>query len=853
MKQMLQVSVMLSLAPIAHAQHLGACQSFYPANYTLPQGQLNPAMVSTVKPLKGQVRSEPNFGTCQVRATDHAAEAPSTFARNDYSRRQAFNANESLMLVYANDGFWHVYDANTLAYVKRLNGLAADAEPHWHPTNPSLLYYVPTNGGTQLLLLNVDSNTTTVAADFAGRLPSWAQNARHIWTKSEGSPSADARYWGFQVEDANFNLLGYITWDLSTNSLVGAMQSSARPDHTSMSASGRWFTISSGNGTWAWSLDFSQKKKLHNTTEHSDLALMKNGNDAYVAVDYQSNAGDVFYTDIDSCPSVAASVTTATVCPRVVLFPNYINGAATAIHFSGKGYGKPGWVVVSTYAGSLTRDGQRPWYSDKVFIAELAPNPRFYPLAYTHRKNPSSGSAYWTEPHASVSRSFTRAVYNSNWEVDSATDIDAYVVHIPPSSFGDAQPPVEPTCTRAAPVATISGPSAALAAGSVAQYSITLSNRDSAACESTTFSLRGTVPASWSSSLPATASISPQGQQTLMWSVTSPSGASAGSYPVNLAVSSSQSVHSVAAASSYQVSAPAPSCTRAAPTLTFTGSTSPVAAGTAVTYQVQVKNNDSSSCPSSVFAVAGTVPSNWGKSINPATLTLAPGQSGQAALAVASLSTTTAGSYNVAAGISSAAGSVHTASRTIAYTVSAPPAAQCTRAKPTITIGQPAISGNTRQYPVTVRNNDSASCASALFGLDGKVPVGSSGWLAYLSQATSTLAPQKTWNTTLLVSVPASTSGGNYNVELRHSSALSIHTGAVQVPISVKVTGGSSQPRVSAAPTPSGTTKASPATLSSPTSVKSPPPTLSSKRVIVVPSAPVTQWDLNDEDDRDLW
>ena len=92
------------------------------------------------------------------------------------------------------------------------------------------------------------------------------------------------------------------------------------------------------------------------------------------------------------------------------------------------------------------------------------------------------------------------------------------------------------------------------------------------------------------------------------------------------------------------------------------------------------------------------------------------------------------------------------------------------------------------------------------------------------------------------------------NVELRHSSALAIHTGAVQVPISVKVTGGSSQPRVSAPPAPSGTTKASPAPLSStPVKSPSPVPTQPSKRVIVVPSAPVTQWDLNDEDDRDLW
>ena len=49
-----------------------------------------------------------------VRATDHAVEPPSGFARNDYSRRQAFNANNTRVLVYSLNGAWHLYDANSL-------------------------------------------------------------------------------------------------------------------------------------------------------------------------------------------------------------------------------------------------------------------------------------------------------------------------------------------------------------------------------------------------------------------------------------------------------------------------------------------------------------------------------------------------------------------------------------------------------------------------------------------------------------------------------------------------------------------------------------------------------------------
>lgn len=445
-------ALILAIAPsAASAQSLGKCNSFYPSGYTLTEGKVNPSQVTMSKPAKGAVFEAPNFGTCMVRATSHATEPPSSFARNDYSRRQAFNANNTYFIVYSNDGWWHLYDANTLQHLRKLSPraenpstpaqyhLAGDAEPQWHPTDPNTLYYLPTNGGTKLLKLDVRNNSYAVAADFAGKLPAWASGARHIWTKSEGSPSADGRYWGFQVEDNDFRLLGYMVWDLQQNRLAGSMQSGSRPDHSSMSAAGRWYVTSSDStGTWAWSRDFKTKKKLLHKSEHSDMALGPNGEDYYVAIDYQSDKGDVFFVDIDACPSVPASASDAPVCPRTVLFPTYSNGSATALHVSGKGMKKPGWAVISTYGTSASRDGSWPWYTNKIFAVELKANPRIYPLAYTR----NGGGSYWAEPHASVSRDFTRIIFNSNWGV-RGDDIDAYIIHIPGSALpgGTTSPP----------------------------------------------------------------------------------------------------------------------------------------------------------------------------------------------------------------------------------------------------------------------------------------------------------------------------------------------------------------------------------------------------------------------------
>ncbi|KAF1710012.1 hypothetical protein CSC70_10080 [Pseudoxanthomonas kalamensis DSM 18571] len=433
----LLLAALCLLAPVANAESLGVCSSFYNSSFTLTEGKVNPTMTSLAKPAKGTVLKEPNFNTCLVRATDHSSEGLGSFARNDYSRRQAFNANNTYFISYTLNGSWHLYNADTLAHIRQLGPssgqrLAGDAEPHWHPTNPNILYYLPTNGGTKLYQLNVQTNTPSLAADFAGKLPSWGASAAHIWTKSEGSPSADGRYWGFQVEDSNFKLLGFMVWDLQENKLIGSRQHTSRPDHSSMSAAGRWFVTSSDSeGTWAWSPNFSVKKKLLHKSEHSDLALGPNGEDYYVSIDYQSSSGDVFFVDIDACPSVPASATNADVCPRTVLFPTYINGAATAMHFSGKGFNKPGWLVLSTYAASNSRDGSRPWYTDKVYAIELKKNPLIYTLAYTRRVG---GGTYWSEPHATVSRDFTRIAFNSNWGV-SGDDIDTYIIHIPKSAL----------------------------------------------------------------------------------------------------------------------------------------------------------------------------------------------------------------------------------------------------------------------------------------------------------------------------------------------------------------------------------------------------------------------------------
>jgi hypothetical protein len=379
----------------------------------LVEGRQAAPLPSLPKPRKGTAYDEPTFHTCVTRATDHAAEGIDTFARHDYSRRQAFNADSSLFLINSRDGGWYLYETKTLRKLHALEGLAGDAEPQWHPTDPNVLYYGYRNGGLEIMAIDARQNRSKgTFIDLRNQLP-WPHAAR-AWTKSEGAPSRDARYWGFQVETENFEIIGFAVWDAVAKKLLGTMPSKSRPDHVSMSPSGRWFVVSGEEGTIAWSPDFRKRRVLHKKTEHSDLAIGANGHDYYVSIDYQVD-GNVFMVDIDTGE-------------RTDLFRTYVNGAAAAIHFSGKAYDKPGWVLASTYNDY----GPSQWYMGKVFALELAANPRVYQLAAHHS---AVKDAYFAEPQATVNRDFTLALFNSNWGVPASNDVDAYLIRIPKGAF----------------------------------------------------------------------------------------------------------------------------------------------------------------------------------------------------------------------------------------------------------------------------------------------------------------------------------------------------------------------------------------------------------------------------------
>ncbi|MEP6634090.1 MAG: NEW3 domain-containing protein [Luteimonas sp.] len=119
---------------------------------------------------------------------------------------------------------------------------------------------------------------------------------------------------------------------------------------------------------------------------------------------------------------------------------------------------------------------------------------------------------------------------------------------------------------------------------------------------------------------------------------------------------------------------------------------------------------------------------------------------------------------------------------------SAPPPPVCTRGAPTLGVTGPttAVAAGTQSvYTVTLRNNDSAVCASTTFNLARTVPSGWSGTLAN----TMTLAPGASANATLQVTSATNAAAGSYGIGVGIGSSVgAIHTASASATYIVSAT-----------------------------------------------------------------
>jgi len=345
--------------------------------------------------------------------------------KNEYSRVQSFNADGTHMLVRSVEGYWYLYDTATL---QSLGSLPLDVEPRWDAADPNIIYSI---AETRLLSYNLQTGEQVIVHDFAADL--LGQAPVMVWTRYEGSPSLDSRYWGLMAEDQDWLDSAYLIYDLQADTVISIRDLRGWPDDqreadsVTISPLGNYFIVQSDKycepgqlgsdaqpcGLMVYDRDLQNGRGLLRIVGHSDTALDAQGREVFV------------YQDIDTDNISMLDLETGVITP---LWPIDFSYTGIGLHISGRAFQRPGWVLVSTYDGD---PASYTWMDDQVFALELRPNGRVIRLAHTHSLvDEDQEHDYWAEPHASVNQDFTRVLFTSNWGRSGTEEVEMFMIEL---------------------------------------------------------------------------------------------------------------------------------------------------------------------------------------------------------------------------------------------------------------------------------------------------------------------------------------------------------------------------------------------------------------------------------------
>lgn len=385
---------------------------------------------------------DPAFGRCVTRVTDRSADVESgddsRGIKNEYSRVQAWNADGSLFLLRGVAATWYVWDAATLRKVRKLPDVGI-TDPRWDAGDPRTLWFVD---GTRLRTVDVETGVAATRRDFAGDFPGRSLVA--VWTRWEGSPSADGRTWGLMAEDEGWEAVAFLVYDAVEDRVVATRDVSGWPaaresDSVTISPSGRFFlaqcapceegtlgTDANPCGLMAWDRELKNGRGLVRAIGHSDTAYDASGREVVV------------YQDVDTDEIACVDLETGA---RTALFSIDFSQAAIGLHFSGRAFRRPGWAVVSTHDET---SGSATWMDDSVFLVELEPGGGVVRLAHTRSLvDPSMEHDYWAEPQATASPDLTKVLFTTNWGRSGTEEVETFLVTLPAGWAGEtACPPL---------------------------------------------------------------------------------------------------------------------------------------------------------------------------------------------------------------------------------------------------------------------------------------------------------------------------------------------------------------------------------------------------------------------------
>ncbi len=400
------------------------------------------------QPAKGAAIDDPHFGARITRLTNARADGAPGYMPQ-YAKRQAWNADGSLLLLFSGDGRTLLHDGVSGSFVREIEGPGGE-DVFWHPADPRRIIYAEDN---RLSMYDVTTDVVTTLRAFPQY--SW------INTRGEGNLSADGNLYAFagQFYDSTVHFRDLVLYDIARDSVLGTLplpETLADFDWVSISPSGDFVVVDYATsdtglyqGVEVYDRAFRRLWQKPLGSGHSDLGIDTDGQDVLVMGVYNADSNRTYirkYRLSDAAETVLLDHEWSVY--------NHISLRNTRLR---------GFCLVSTYDGEgRLEDDSTGWlpFEDEIFLLALDGSGSVRRLAHhrSRRFSPatpdSDNSVYWAEPHASPDPDGRRVVFGSNWRLrlESDSSVDAYIADVSHLTHFPESPAPASTTLRLGPV-----------------------------------------------------------------------------------------------------------------------------------------------------------------------------------------------------------------------------------------------------------------------------------------------------------------------------------------------------------------------------------------------------------------
>lgn len=372
----------------------------------------NKPMQDIAKPDYLKSFTDPSFGTTIRRitnATDNEIIKPM------YSTIQAWNADESYMIVYQVGKGHMLLNGTTYKFIRFLDDVNPDdiEQIFWDFNNPKYFYYIESSTD-DFIKYNVDTKTKEIlvnldtASECNGNISLGNDVQMMSW---------DSDIISFRCDNKSAFYYKISTGVTTPFNIANINYLAPMP-----TPSGTYF--------YHDKVSYNSSGNLHTTLnelkgEHSSMGKLANGNDAYIAVVFDPTPKGGCLGNIVAHDMISGD------CFTIISEAQGYNYTQSGTHISALAHKNTqnGWLAASMVG--YNEDGQS-LLDQELIIAKADKNDiKVYRIG--HHRSDEKEFDYWGEPHAVISPTGTRVLFGSDWSgpEDDGKSVDCYVVELP--------------------------------------------------------------------------------------------------------------------------------------------------------------------------------------------------------------------------------------------------------------------------------------------------------------------------------------------------------------------------------------------------------------------------------------